>query len=195
MPPERHFRERPSEVRVPFGCDAARRPSTTQPRVRFHQALNDSLAGAGNSEPGNGSLRIMPRRDSSRPAVASRCAAWNRRGPDITQDIAAVATASGLTFGFAATAAVRSCVSTDGMSIRTGHTSKQAPHSEEAYGRDAACSSCMSPTSWRARIVPIGPGYTEPYACPPVRSYTGHTFRHAEDRMALAGRSSSQAPS
>src|SRR3954453_9633034 len=67
-----------------------------------------------------------------------------------------------------------------GMSIRTGQTSAQAPQSDEAYGRDDARS---MPTRSGVRIAPIGPGYTEPYAWPPVRSYTGQTLRHAEQRM------------
>ena len=47
------------------------------------------------------------------------------------------------------------------MSIRTGQTSKQAPHSDEANGRDAVCLStgCLAiPRSCGVRIAPIGPG-------------------------------------
>ena len=69
------------------------------------------------------------------------------------------------------------------MSIRTGHTSKQAPHNDDAKGSEAACLSCGSSTSWGVKIAPMGPGYTDPYDCPPVRSYTGQTFKHAEHRM------------
>ena len=55
----------------------------------------------------------------------------------------------------------RSWTRISGMSIRTGQTSKHAPHSDEANGSDAVCLS----TGWRAiprscgvRIAPIGPG-------------------------------------
>ena len=51
------------------------------------------------------------------------------------------------------------------MSIRTGQASKQAPHSEEAYGSEAFGSPCVPagvPVSCGLRIAPIGPGYTEP---------------------------------
>ena len=41
--------------------------------------------------------------------------------------------------------------------MRTGQTSKQAPHSDEAYGSDAVCSS-ETPLSSGLRIAPIGPG-------------------------------------
>jgi hypothetical protein len=44
------------------------------------------------------------------------------------------------------------------MSIFTGHTSAQAPHSEEAHGREV-CD--LRPWSWGVRIAPIGPGYVE----------------------------------
>ena len=47
------------------------------------------------------------------------------------------------------------------MSIRTGQTSKQAPHSDEAYGSEAVCLStgCWAmPRSCGVRIAPIGPG-------------------------------------
>ena len=51
------------------------------------------------------------------------------------------------------------------MSIRTGQTSKHAPHSDDAYGSDAVCASTgwrAMPRSWGVRIAPIGPGYGEP---------------------------------
>ena len=67
-----------------------------------------------------------------------------------------------------------------GMSIFTGQTSAQAPHRLDANGSDPA--SAM-PRSCGVRIAPIGPGYTEPYAWPPVRVYTGQTLRHALQRM------------
>ena len=51
--------------------------------------------------------------------------------------------------------------------MRTGHTSKQAPHSDEAYG---SVGLSLIPVSCGVSTAPIGPGYTEPYACPPVRS-------------------------
>ena len=47
------------------------------------------------------------------------------------------------------------------MSIRTGQTSKHAPHSDDANGSDAVCLStgCFAiPRSWGVRIAPIGPG-------------------------------------
>src|SRR6516225_581990 len=68
------------------------------------------------------------------------------------------------------------------MLIATGHTSYQAPHSDDAYGSDASTGE-PTPRSCGDRIAPIGPGYGEPYAWPPARSYTGHTLRHAEHRM------------
>ena len=40
-----------------------------------------------------------------------------------------------------------------------------------------------SPLSWGVSIAPIGPGYTDSYAWPPVREYTGQTLRQAEQRM------------
>src|SRR5919107_4297838 len=66
------------------------------------------------------------------------------------------------------------------MSIFTGQASKQAPHRLEAYGSEALSS---TPVSWGESTAPIGPGYTDPYAWPPVRSYTGQTLRQAEQRM------------
>ena len=59
---------------------------------------------------------------------------------------------------FASTARVRRCTSSRGMSMRTGHTSKQAPHSVEAYGSDSATSSEATSRSWGTRTAPIGPG-------------------------------------
>ena len=56
------------------------------------------------------------------------------------------------------------------MSMRTGQTSKHAPQSEEAYGSESTCGSVPTPLRSGLRIAPIGPGYTEPYACPPTRS-------------------------
>ena len=53
------------------------------------------------------------------------------------------------------------------MSMRTGQASKQAPHRDDANGSEAFAS---TPVSCGERIAPIGPGYTDPYACPPVRS-------------------------
>ena len=53
------------------------------------------------------------------------------------------------------------------MSIATGQASKQAPHSVEANGRLGLSA---TPVSCGDSTAPIGPGYTEPYACPPVRS-------------------------
>ena len=47
------------------------------------------------------------------------------------------------------------------MSIRTGQTSKQAPHSDDANGSDAVCLSTgrlAMPRSCGVRIAPIGPG-------------------------------------
>ena len=47
------------------------------------------------------------------------------------------------------------------MSIRTGQTSKQAPHSDDANGSDAVWLSTgrlAMPRSCGVRIAPIGPG-------------------------------------
>ena len=44
------------------------------------------------------------------------------------------------------------------MSMRTGQTSKQAPHSDEAYGSESVCSSTPVPFISGLRIAPIGPG-------------------------------------
>jgi len=53
------------------------------------------------------------------------------------------------------TCRARRWTSSDGISIRTGQTSKQAPHSDEAYGRDALSS---IPVSCGDSTAPIGPG-------------------------------------
>ena len=44
------------------------------------------------------------------------------------------------------------------MSMRTGQASKQAPHSDDAYGSESTCSSVPTPRSSGLRIAPIGPG-------------------------------------
>ena len=43
------------------------------------------------------------------------------------------------------------------MGIRTGHTSKQAPHSELANGSDLS-TALLVPRNCGVRIEPIGPG-------------------------------------
>ena len=51
------------------------------------------------------------------------------------------------------------------MSIRTGHASKQAPQSDDAYGNDDVWASTgwrAIPRSWGVMIAPIGPGYADP---------------------------------
>ena len=89
----------------------------------------------------------------------------------IAHDAAAIATASADGTRECARASStfweRSRTSSDGMSMRTGHTSKHAPHSVEAYGNVGLS---LIPVSCGESTAPIGPGYTEPYACPPVRS-------------------------
>ncbi len=82
----------------------------------------------------------------------------------------------------------RSSTSIEGMSIFTGQASKQAPQRLEAYGRELLGSffaACI-PASCGVRTAPIGPGYVDPYAWPPARSYTGQTLRQAEQRMQLS---------
>ena len=70
-----------------------------------------------------------PASPEARSALASRFADEN------VQAAAFIATASGLgtrSPRCASTTAARRSTSTDGMSMRTGQTSKQAPHSDEA---------------------------------------------------------------
>ncbi len=66
------------------------------------------------------------------------------------------------------------------MLILTGQTSEHAPQSDEANGNGTA-----SPTGFSDGVSaePIGPPYTEPYACPPTLWYTGQMFRQAPQRM------------
>jgi len=47
------------------------------------------------------------------------------------------------------------------MSILTGHTSLQAPQSDEAW---ASYLTDSSPRSMAVRRIPMGPGYVWPYA-------------------------------
>src|SRR5690606_12086551 len=133
-------------------------------RLRLHHVRNDSLGTAGafresvHFAPGPGILLIHPSRARNRDSDPAFCVASYRFGSANTHAAAAIASASGVRLPFASTASARRCVSTSGMLIRTGHTSKHAPHSDDAYGSEAACLSCMSPTSCGARIAPIGPG-------------------------------------
>src|SRR5919106_346233 len=68
------------------------------------------------------------------------------------------------------------------MSILTGQTSRHAPHRLDAYGSWEARS---MPKSCGVITAPMGPAYTDPYACPPICWYTGHAFRQAPQRMHL----------
>ncbi len=44
------------------------------------------------------------------------------------------------------------------MSIRTGQTSKQRPHSDDAYGSDFSTGPASTPLSSGLSTAPIGPG-------------------------------------
>ena len=68
------------------------------------------------------------------------------------------------------------------MSIFTGQASRQAPQRVEAKGSSLAC---FSPTSVGVMMAPMGPGYTQPYACPPTFWYTGQMLRQAPQRRQL----------
>jgi len=55
-----------------------------------------------------------------------------------------------------------------------------APHKLDALGN---CDVWRGLTTAGVITAPIGPGYTEPYAWPPICWYTGHAFKQAPHRM------------
>ena len=146
-----------AHLRRPFcgGCSrrrSSRRASPPRrpgpllaPRSRAHHARNVSRATGRRSRPsvqpasGPGRRRTRPPRASgSSAALPACCAAAKRRGAP-----KAHAAAPNTTFSAAGacsrTARARRCSSTCGMSMPTGQTSAQAPHSDEANG-SLACS-------------------------------------------------------
>ena len=128
---------------------------------------------------GGGSARIRPRRrPSSRPARDGRSA--DRPPPRRRHRVRGRAHDRPLRQRGAAPARAGGPAST-GCRSSPGRRRSRPRTAIDAYGRDGVRR--PTPVSCGDSIAPIGPGYTDPYACPPVRSYTGHTLRQAEHRM------------
>ena len=74
----------------------------------------------------------------------------------------------------------RQCRIIFGSGIFTGHTLSHLPQNVLAFGK---CPDLSTPISEGVSTLPIGPGYTQPYACPPTAPNTGQWFMHAAQRM------------
>ncbi len=136
---------------IDSSCGGVSAVGVRPPSVRCHQARNDSGGGAGRSRapvqaaPGPGRRPAVARppgsevRERRARALPVRPEAFStrprRRASVKAQAAAFMATASALgtrSPRWPSTTWERRWTSTSGMSMRTGQTSKQAPHSEEA---------------------------------------------------------------
>ena len=142
-PPRCAARIRVAQYRPSRGAHDADRAPVVALRPPLAERLRRAAAGGRGSSSSPTAAAAASRsgpssaRAPARPAPPSPPRA-NRAGEDITHDAAAIATASADGTRCAARASstfwARSRTRIDGMSMRTGHTSKHAPHSDEAYG-------------------------------------------------------------
>ena len=140
------------------GSGAVQLPSS---RSVFHQERKLEAAGGRSRDRvqrpmGPGTRAIRWSRGSHRcSAPPSRCSRSKPRGEAKARLSAAITRRSERGVAPDSTAAVRRWTSIEGMSILTGQTSKQAPHSVEAKGSEERAS---IPSSCGERTAPIGPG-------------------------------------
>jgi hypothetical protein len=114
---------------------------------------------AGPNGTGPRPVRCLP--SARRPRPASRWTADSRPGLPNTHPAARIPSISALGIPLSrvlSTTLPRRCTSSSGMSIRTGQTSKQRPHRDDAYGSDFSTGPASTPLSSGLRTAPIGPG-------------------------------------
>ena len=142
--PSRAARTRPGSRRGRCVIVVLRRCASTR-RGTTPRAVRAGRAPTVQAPPGPGSRPaarrppgsvVRPKRPSTRPARPDALSAQaSRRASEKAQAAAFIAAASGLGTAsprWLSTTWARRSTSTDGMSMRTGQTSKQAPHSDDA---------------------------------------------------------------